>query len=89
MAMTSARPTVTSAAATAMIISAKTAPALASSGRKALKAIRLYAPEPWVRRIAQQALVHPDRGAPAVPDFLGANELDDAEISVMAARYIG
>lgn len=56
---------------------------------EALKAIRLYAPEPWVRRIAQQALVHPDRGAPAVPDFLGANELDDAEISVMAARYIG
>lgn len=56
---------------------------------EALKAIRLYAPEPWVRRIAQQALAHPDRGAPEVPDFLRANDLDEAEISVMAARLIG
>src|SRR5688500_20334598 len=41
MAITRARPTVTSAAATAMIKSAKTAPAFESTGRNALKATRL------------------------------------------------
>ena len=35
--MTSARPTVTSAAATAMIISAKTAPALVSGGQEGVE----------------------------------------------------
>jgi hypothetical protein len=36
---------------------------------EALKAIRLYAPEPWVRRIAQKALAVPERAAP-LPEFL-------------------
>lgn len=54
-----------------------------------LKAIRLYAPEPWVRRIAQQALARPDSDLPALPGFLVCNELDKAEVSVMAARHFG
>ena len=56
---------------------------------EALKAIRLYASEDWVRRIAQQALARPERGAPALPGFLVANGLDEAAISVIAARHIG
>jgi len=56
---------------------------------EALKAIRLYAPEPWVRQIARQALDRPDRAVPALPGFLFGNDLDEAELSVMAARHIG
>ena len=55
---------------------------------EALKAIRLYAPDAWVRHIAQQALDQPDRATPALPDFLVGNDFDDAEVSAMAARYI-
>jgi hypothetical protein len=61
----------------------------AGNQAEALKAIRLYAPEPWVRHIAQQALNRPDRAAPALPDFLVGNDLDDAELGLLAARYVG
>ena len=54
---------------------------------QALKAIRLYAPEAWVRRMAQQALAHPN-GAAELPGFLVGNALDEAEINVMATRFI-
>lgn len=53
-----------------------------------LKAIRLYAPEPWVRRMAQQTLAKPDQAA-ELPGFLERSELDAAEINVMATRFIG
>ncbi|MFO1142737.1 MAG: hypothetical protein U1E59_10145 [Amaricoccus sp.] len=54
---------------------------------QALKAIRLYAPEAWVRRMAQQTLTNPN-GAAELPGFLVGNELDAAEINVMATRFI-
>lgn len=52
---------------------------------EALKAIQLYAPDPWVRRIAQQALI--DRVAPLeLPSFL--TEAED-RIPFEAYRFIG
>jgi hypothetical protein len=57
---------------------------------EALKAIRLYAPTPWVRRIAEQGLAA--SGTPAASWFLrpaDGNEAEEAEIWVSAARWIG
>jgi hypothetical protein len=42
-----------------------------------------------VRHIAQQALHRPDRAGPVLPDFLVGNDLDDAELGLLAARYVG
>lgn len=53
---------------------------------EALKAIQLYAPDAWVRRIAQQALI--DDSSPLVlPEFL--IEADDDRIPLEAYRFIG
>lgn len=57
---------------------------------EALKAIRLYAPTPWVRRMAEQGLAA--SGKPDAPGFLrldDGDEADEAEIWVSAARWIG
>ncbi|MFT3975017.1 MAG: hypothetical protein QM699_16730 [Amaricoccus sp.] len=53
---------------------------------EALKAIQLYAPDPWVRRIAQQALL--DNAAPLeLPSFLIDSEDDRIPLEVF--RFIG
>lgn len=53
---------------------------------EALKAIHLYAPDPWVRRIAQQALL--DGSTPLqLPSFLVETEED--RIPLEAYRFIG
>ena len=53
---------------------------------EALKAIQLYAPDPWVRRIAQQALL--DAALPLeLPSFL--IEAEDDRIPLEAYRFIG
>lgn len=53
---------------------------------EALKAIQLYAPDPWVRRIAQQALL--DGSTPLqLPSFLA--EPEDDRIPLEAYRFIG
>jgi hypothetical protein len=53
---------------------------------EALKSIQLYAPDPWVRRIAQQALI--DRGGPLpLPAFLIDEDQD--RIPLEAYRFIG
>ena len=53
---------------------------------EALKAIQLYAPDPWVRRIAQQALL--DASSPLeLPSFLVDTE--DDRIPLEAYRFIG
>lgn len=53
---------------------------------EALKAIQLYAPDPWVRRIAQQALL--DLGSPLeLPSFLV--EAEDDRIPLEVYRFIG
>jgi hypothetical protein len=53
---------------------------------EALKAIQLYAPDPWVRRIAQQALI--DGASPLeLPSFLV--DAEDDRIPLEAYRFIG
>lgn len=53
---------------------------------EALKAIQLYSPDPWVRRIAQQALL--DAASPLeLPSFLV--ETEDDRIPLEAFRFIG
>jgi hypothetical protein len=56
---------------------------------EALKAVQLYAPETWVRRLAEQALAKPDCAAPALPTFLAGNEIGQAKLQAMAVRHIG
>lgn len=53
---------------------------------EALKAIQLYAPDPWVRRIAQQALID-NAGPLELPSFLIEHE--DDRIPLEAYRFIG
>lgn len=53
---------------------------------EALKAIQLYAPDPWVRRIAQQALLD-DAAALELPSFL--IDAEDDRIPLEAFRFIG
>lgn len=53
---------------------------------EALKAIQLYAPDPWVRRIAQQALID-GSGPLELPSFL--IEVEDDRIPLEAYRFIG
>ncbi|MBB5224137.1 hypothetical protein HNP73_004098 [Amaricoccus macauensis] len=53
---------------------------------EALKAIQLYSPDPWVRRIAQQALL--DSSAPLeLPSFLV--DVEDHRVPLEAFRFIG